>query len=88
MALDGLGRRVARLETQIGAPGRPCEKCGQTGPPLEGEACERALSEAAQESREKPNVEEAYAQTIPCLACGRPRVLVVEVVRSGEPPPA
>ena len=82
MALDGLSRRLAKVEAEAGGAGVPCDKCGQAGPPLEGEALELALREAAEQSRAKPHVVDARAQTYACQKCGRPCVLVVATVNN------
>ena len=83
MPLDG---RIAKLERALGSGGReggsPCDRCGQDGDPLGGRPEAEVLAEAKRRSERQPFVSEAFPQTSPCLTCGRPRVIVFEVVEN------
>ena len=88
MGFDTLSRRVDRLEAAAGRGGadHSCVRCGQAGPPMTGEAREDSLRVAERESLKTPGVESAHAVAPPCPTCGRPRVIVIECVRSLPPP--
>ena len=85
MPLDGLSRRLEKLEALAGGAGVPCEKCGQDGAPFGGRDRGEVLREAERDALTEPNVVEARAITFNCQKCGRPRICVMQHVANRRP---